>query len=91
MSAKENVVRRETVYALGERVPIGPKRRGDGHPGKFGGRQDHAVSALERNAAFCQRSLPERWSLAETIRSILSPAKTDVEQALHALGTGGVG
>lgn len=26
-----------------------------------------------------------RWSLAETIRSIVSPAKPDVEQALHAL------
>ena len=26
-----------------------------------------------------------RWSLAETIRSILSPTKADVEQALHAL------
>jgi len=91
VSAKENVVRRETVYALGERVPIGPKRRGDGHPGKFGGRQDRAVSALERNATFRQRLVPGGWSLAETIRSILSPAKTDVEQALHAFGTGGVG
>jgi len=26
-----------------------------------------------------------RWSLVETVRSILSPTKADVEQALHAL------
>ena len=89
---KENVVRRETVYALGERVPIGPKRRGDGHPGKFGGRQDHAVSASERRAAFHQRfPCLERRSLAETIRSILSPAKTDAEQPFACFGIGGVG
>ena len=40
-----------------------------------------SLTALQNTLCGCLG----RWSLTETIRSILSPAKTDVEQALHAL------
>ena len=40
-----------------------------------------SLSSLENTLCGCLG----RWSLGETIRSILSPAKADVEEALHAL------
>jgi len=40
-----------------------------------------SLTALQNTLCGCLG----RWSLAETIRSILSPAKTDVDRALHAL------
>ena len=40
-----------------------------------------SLSSLQNTLCGCLG----RWSLADTIRSILSPAKSDVEQALHAL------
>jgi len=40
-----------------------------------------SLTALQNTLCGCLG----RWSLAETIRSILSPAKADVDQALHAL------
>lgn len=40
-----------------------------------------SLTALQNTLCGCLG----RWSLAETMRSILSPAKTDVDQALHAL------
>ena len=40
-----------------------------------------SLTALQNTLCGCLG----RWSLAETIRSILSPSKTDVDQAMHAL------
>lgn len=40
-----------------------------------------SLTALQNTLCGCLG----RWSLAETIRSILSPAKMDVQQAMHAL------
>jgi len=40
-----------------------------------------SLTALENTLCGCLG----RWSLVQTVRSILSPAKGDVEQALHAL------
>jgi len=40
-----------------------------------------SLTALQNTLCGCLG----RWSLVETVRSVLSPAKADVEQALHAL------